>query len=241
MTYIRSRRFASALQRLASTNERVIEIALGSGFDTQESFTRAFKKAFGITPASYRKNHSRLPFVRKARFDLTYLSHINQNLSLEPEIRVEPALGLVGMRTRFFSVDSEKNDFARKLPALWAQFMPRMGEVRHRTAGVAYGVIRQTPEMSDELEYHAAVPVAERGQLPQGMESLTLPSARYARFTHQGRVALLDKTVNYIYSTWLARSGMRHTYGADQEIYGPDYKADSEDSVIHYAIPVESV
>ena len=50
-TYIRSRRLANALDKLAGTKERVLEIALASGFETQESFTRAFKLAFGVTPA----------------------------------------------------------------------------------------------------------------------------------------------------------------------------------------------
>jgi AraC family transcriptional regulator len=53
-TYIRSRRFSQALEQLAATQERVLDIALAAGFETQESFTRAFKKAFSVTPARLR-------------------------------------------------------------------------------------------------------------------------------------------------------------------------------------------
>lgn len=59
-----------------------------------------------------------------------------------------------------------------------------------------------------------------------------------AKFTHSGQVEHLDRTVNYIYSSWLLRSGMRHTYDCDLEIYGPQYRPNSDDSLIHYAIPV---
>jgi AraC family transcriptional regulator len=45
-------------------------------------------------------------------------------------------------------------------------------------------------------------------------------------------------TVNYIYSSWLLQSGLRHTYGCDLEFYGSEYEANSEKSVIYYAIPV---
>ena len=71
-TYIRSRRLANALDKLANTRERILEIALASGFETQESFTRAFKLAFGVTPASYRRFGSRFQFLRKVQFDASY-------------------------------------------------------------------------------------------------------------------------------------------------------------------------
>ncbi len=237
-TYVRSRRFAHALDALVTTRARIIEIALAAGFESQESFTRAFKKAFGVTPAEYRRRGVRSPFVRKARFDAEYLSHINGNLSLEPDVYEQPALQLVGLRTCFFSIDSEKNNMADKLPALWGAFLPRMGEIPHRAAGPAYGVVRQTAAKTDELEYHAAVAVERLVAAPDGMVSLVLPPARYAKFTHQGKVANLDRTVSYVYSTWLARSGLHHTYGADLELYGAEYDPESERSVIYYAIPI---
>ena len=240
-TYIRSRRLANALDKLASSNERIIEIALASGFETQESFTRAFKLAFGVTPAEYRRRHSEFKFLRKVQFDREYLQHIHEGISLEPEIYDQPTQLYVGLHTRFFGIDSEKNNMARKLPALWAQFQERVGEVRENISDNLFGIVRQTKAQTDELEYFAVAQVARVGQveaLPSGMVHVQLPATRYARFTHRGPVGAVDRTVNYIYSSWLARSGMRHTYGADIEHYGPDYDPESEQSVIRYAIPV---
>ena len=54
-TYIRSRRLANALVKLFNTKQRIIEIAVAAGFESQESFTRAFKKAFDMTPNQARK------------------------------------------------------------------------------------------------------------------------------------------------------------------------------------------
>ncbi len=67
---------------------------------------------------------------------------------------------------------------------------------------------------------------------------MTLPATRYARFTHHGEVDNLDRTVNYIYSSWLAGTGLRHTWAADIEYYGPEFQANSPASLMHYAIPV---
>lgn len=237
-TYVRSRRFANALNSLAHTDERILEIALASGFDSQEAFTRAFKKAFGVTPASYRKTNKSSQILRKVRFDEDYLTHLHAGVSLEPELYVQPAMVLVGMNTRFFSVDSEKNNIADKIPSLWGGFLARLAEVPHTVPGTCYGVVRQTPEKTDELEYLAAIEVDDARSVPNGMVQFHLPSGRYAKFAHRGHMQRLDQTVNYIYSSWIARSGMRHTYGADVEFYGAGYQQDSEDSVIHYAIPV---
>jgi AraC family transcriptional regulator len=239
-TYIRSRRFSEALEQLASTQQRVLDIALATGFHTQESFTRAFKKAFSVTPAHYRKHASQLAFMRKVRFDADYLHHIRGSLSLEPEIYEQPSLQLVGMCTRFFGIDSEKNNMAQKLTSLWDAFLPHLNDVPHRAdESCCYGVIRQTAQHSDELEYWAVAPVSHVDQLPVGLMSLHLPAARYARFAHRGLVSNLNMTVNYIYSSWLLQSNLHHTYGCDLEYYGAQYKANSDESVIYYAIPVE--
>ena len=67
---------------------------------------------------------------------------------------------------------------------------------------------------------------------------LHVPAARYATFTHTGPAETLDHTVNFIYSAWLARSGERHSYGADLELYDHRFDATSDKSVMEYAIPL---
>lgn len=57
--YIQKRRLANAALLLRSSSLPVIYIALQYGFDSQEAFTRAFKKVYGLPPGQYRKilNH----------------------------------------------------------------------------------------------------------------------------------------------------------------------------------------
>lgn len=237
-TYVRSRRFARALDALAHTDERVLEIAFAAGFDSQEAFTRAFKKAFGVTPARYRKSHRAIPFLRKPRFDEDYLRHLHGGVSLEPEVRVHPARSMIGLATRFFGSDSEKNNFGTKLPALWGAFMPRLEEITKAPRPTGYGIIAQLGAETDELRYLAALEVGADAKVPRGMVRMELPEARYATFRHRGHLRDLDITVNYIYSSWLARAGVRHTGGPDVEVYGPGYRHESADSEVLYSIPV---
>ncbi len=236
--YIRSRRMARSLDALLTTDARILDIALRAGFESQESFTRAFKRQFDLTPRQYRKLGDKSRFLEKVRFDAEYLQHINGNVSLTPEVRPQPTLNLVGMRTHFFSVDSEKNNIGEQLPPLWEQFLARLGEVERAVPGVCYGVVRQSEVDGDRLEYHAAAEVPVDADPPPGMVRVQVPAATYARFEHRGPARDIDRTVNYIYSTWLANSGHRHSYGADLEIYGEGYHPTSSDSTMSYAIPL---
>lgn len=56
--YIRYRKMAQALWELRYTDMRILEIAQNNGFQTQESFTRAFKSVFCTTPYQFRENRS---------------------------------------------------------------------------------------------------------------------------------------------------------------------------------------
>lgn len=53
--YIRNRRLASASALLLYTNEEIIEIAFRCRFESQEAFTRAFKKVYDMPPGRYRR------------------------------------------------------------------------------------------------------------------------------------------------------------------------------------------
>jgi len=237
-TYIRSRRLANALEKLLTSNQKIIEIAVTAGFESQESFTRAFKKAFDMTPNEARRIGDKNLFLKKIEFNKEYLKHISHSVSLEPEIVTQDKLLLVGMKTQFYSVDSEKNNIADKLPLLWDEFLPRMDEIEYGLSGVGYGVIQQTKDQTDLLEYYAVREVTQIKTLPEGMVSIEIPKSRYAKFIHKGDVKNINNTVNYIYSSWLLQAGKRHSYGADLEIYGEGYIPDSDDSIIHYAIPL---
>lgn len=239
-TYIRSRRLASSLDKLLTSDMRIIDIAFCAGFESQQSFSRAFKDSFKLTPNEYRKLADKSLFLNKLQFNREYLAHLKKNVSLTPQVYQRSEMLLVGCRTRFYSVDSQKNNIADKLPGLWAEFVGRIPEVAHSIGGTCYGVIQQVAEDSDLLEYHAAIAVSRLGAVPKGMHSIVIDKSRYAMFTHKGAATALDNTVNYVYSSWLLGSGETHSGGPDLEVYGRDYDPHSKESVIHYAIPLHA-
>ena len=46
----------ASFQLVKNPQERVINIALDAGFENPESFSRAFKNTFGLTPSEYSKD-----------------------------------------------------------------------------------------------------------------------------------------------------------------------------------------
>lgn len=54
--YLRQRRLAFALKEVRDSEKGFLEIALDHGFSSHEAFTRAFKRAYGVTPSAYRKS-----------------------------------------------------------------------------------------------------------------------------------------------------------------------------------------
>src|SRR5881628_348072 len=58
--HVRRLRLERAAQQLRTRRESVTEIAFDAGYETLESFSRAFRAAFGTPPSTFRRNH-RLP------------------------------------------------------------------------------------------------------------------------------------------------------------------------------------
>jgi len=55
MQYLTRWRLALAAQMLRSSREAIVRVAERSGYESEASFNRAFKREFGIPPAAWRK------------------------------------------------------------------------------------------------------------------------------------------------------------------------------------------
>ncbi|TCZ78789.1 AraC family transcriptional regulator [Paenibacillus albiflavus] len=64
-SYIRIRRLTNAASELLTTDQRILDIALDYQFESQEAFTRAFKKMYHMTPGKYRTFMSKLIYMRE--------------------------------------------------------------------------------------------------------------------------------------------------------------------------------
>jgi len=53
--YIRERKLQLAAEDLKNTSDRILDISVRYGFDSQQSFTRTFGKQFNTSPGAYRR------------------------------------------------------------------------------------------------------------------------------------------------------------------------------------------
>ena len=60
--YINKRRMEKASEELTQTHQPIIDIALKYQYGSQESFSRAFSRIYGLTPAKYRKMYASRKF-----------------------------------------------------------------------------------------------------------------------------------------------------------------------------------
>lgn len=71
--YIKLRRLACAVSSLKNSDSHIVDIAAKYGFGGRETFSRAFKAAYGLSPSQYRSNPIGLNFFDKPNLLLNYV------------------------------------------------------------------------------------------------------------------------------------------------------------------------
>ena len=234
--YVRKRRLSEAARRILAGDEKLIEIALSCGYDSQEAFTRAFKTMFGTTPGAFRKRGFMLLEKKPATFDM--MMHLEDGgLTMQPEI-VEQAEELVsGMGSSF-----AENPFWQ-INKLWDDFNQRENEIPNLKGNYALGVCMPRHDdlpikEGDTFVYIAGRPVTSLDKVPEGMVAVKIPARKYARFTHKGPLTNLPHTVNYIWGTWLPKSEYKHANSPDFELYDERFDVKSLSGEIDIFVPI---
>ena len=104
--YIRNRRLTLAGTELASTREKVIDVAYKYGYDNPESFSKAFQKFHGITPSQARSSGVMLKSFSRLSIKVTLEGGSIMNYRIEEK----PAMLLTGYKRRFTGSPNDKQD-----------------------------------------------------------------------------------------------------------------------------------
>lgn len=95
--YIRNRRLALAGAELAMSDAKVIDVALKYGYESPDSFARAFQKFHGILPSQARNDGSNL----KSFSRLVLKFSLEGGTTMNYRIETKPQLALIGYKRRF--------------------------------------------------------------------------------------------------------------------------------------------
>lgn len=233
--YLRRRRLTQAAISLLDTKREIIQIAFDYQFETQESFTRAFKSLFEITPARYRKMQIPKIGQYQLKIDLIHIPKAKGVLEMKPKIIEKDEFKVVGLSKNY--VFKQPND----IPELWAEFNRRENEIKNtRSNGIYYGVCIQTDDKSEEFGYVACVEVSDFDAIPAGMKELTIPTQNYAVFTAQG-VQNIQPTFEYIYGKWTNESEYELENSPDFEFYDERFNPENPlEGEIDVYIPIKT-
>lgn len=94
--YVSKRRLSQAAQKLRSGNDSVLQISLGAGFNSPESFARAFKKNFGLPPRTYRSGTAEIALFEKISLVERDFKNMNSSVTVDFELVELPETVYVG-------------------------------------------------------------------------------------------------------------------------------------------------
>ena len=183
--YIRRVRLSSTTMKF-KTNLNITQIAQISGYETNASFSKAFKNHFGITPKEFSKN------AKDKKGDEM----------LEPKIvEIEPIEVLYVRKTGSYMLSADE---------AWKTMVAFVKENQLFEKAVArYGISHDNPKVIEEynLRYDACLELDECINPKGEVSSKQISGGKYALFMHKGSVSLIGETFRNI-GDWIVKSGV---------------------------------
>ncbi len=237
--YIRARRLSRAALALRASSHSILDIALLYHFDSQQTFTRTFKKQFGLTPAVYRhascwSAKGLCPPIRLGKTQLPQPKFINI-----------PDMPLMGV-TRIYHSSFERIErlFHSDLRApFWRQYLDGANII----PPVLYGLHRLEPGNTIDndrdiiLNYTIAMQLGTFSESMPMARPVMLEGGDYAQFNYEGYVEEFQNFIQLIDDTMVPLLGLTRRQGLDIERFHPrnDEKLFSSDFLrCDYLIPI---
>lgn len=226
--YCRRRLLTKAVYALKESDVSILNLALDTGYETQESFTRAFKNMFGVNPGRIKKDNINLETSCQVALDRDALNHIGSGgISLQPDFREYDAISISGV-----SVEIDYDD-VWQADSVWQEYFKRTESVPDVTYGVCQGTVAGNA-LSSRLTYLAG----HEGRDDRFVQ-VSLESGQYAVFKHSGDLKDIITTLKYIWQIWVPRNNITLREVPDFEVYGPKFDQQSLKGEIEIWLPVK--
>lgn len=216
--YIKARRVANAKPLLKATNLRIADIALEYGFNSHESFTKAFKEIYCITPEAYRRNNLLLTDFLKPDLSI-YYTMVDEDVPLMVDDMVLEINQRVLKETEYYRGVSKKIDSkemntvgVNTLIELWDAFLEKKKGIPNLLAeGLSIDYF-STDAIPGKVQYFVG---ASSDNSPiNGFNQLSVEPGKYYVCTFEAESFdylvedALYKANNYFFETWLKRHGI---------------------------------
>ncbi|MCR8630419.1 AraC family transcriptional regulator [Paenibacillus radicis (ex Xue et al. 2023)] len=230
--YIRRRRLTLAAFELKDSNVKVIDIALKYGYNSPDSFTRAFQNMHGLTPSEARNNGHSL----KAYPQMTFQLSIRGGMEMNYRIEEKEAFRIVGIMKRVPIIFNGVN------PAIASMWESLDVETIHKLKSLSnvkpVGLLSASTNFSEgrmeekgELDHF--IGVATTLECPANLTQLEVSASTWAVFEAVGPFPdTLQNVWGRIYSEWFPSSNYEQIEGPeilwnkDKDVTSPTFQSE---------------
>jgi AraC family transcriptional regulator len=240
-SHVRRLRLERAATQLKLSDLPVTRIALEAGYETHESFTRAFREMFGASPSGFRAGNGA---GREAAAP--------SGIHYRPDGRLEDFeplhTGGKGMKVKIVREKPVRVAFVRHVGpydqcgSAWEKLCEWAGPRGYLGAGTRFlGLCHDDPEITppERIRYDACITVDEAFDAEGEIGVQTIEGGDYAMTTHFGPYDKLGETYAMLLGQWVPRNGRQVRSAPGFEVYYNDPgETDPEDLVTDVHVPL---
>ncbi|PYY28152.1 AraC family transcriptional regulator [Paenibacillus illinoisensis] len=220
--YIRRRRLTLAAHELVQSEQKIIDLAYKYGYDTPESFSKAFRRQHGVAPSEVRKSSTSVKSYNRLAIQVS----LKGAEPMDYKIVEQAEFSLVGIKQAYSYADGEN---LREIPKMWEKAYANGTEDRliALNNGAIQGLlgvcVDQTEIKGKQMEYW--IGTAYHGEIPEGLSSLTIPASKWSVFEVKGPLPeSLQNLWKQIVSEWFPSNPYEHARTPELEVYaGPHH------------------
>lgn len=190
--YIRKRRLSLAGSELIQSNQKIIDIALKYGYDSPDSFTKAFIRFHGVTPTAVRKEGAMIKSYAPLKINFT----LKGGYTMDYKMKEKEAFTVMGIAKSFGYENAPI-----EVPQFWQEFF-QTG--KNKTVCGMYGINMDLEMGGNQFEYMIADDYDPTKEIPEGFVTKVIPKHTWAVFACIGPSSKMMKEINErIFSEWL--------------------------------------
>ncbi|NBI29653.1 helix-turn-helix domain-containing protein [Chengkuizengella marina] len=207
--YIRKRRLTLAAQELTNTKTKVINVALKYGYETPESFSKAFRRVHGISPSQVRDSNVSLVAFPRITFHISLKGEKEMNY----KIIKKDSFKVLGKGIKVPMVKEESRAYILKFreelqqESVDKQILSITGEKD------LLGLIMDIDHEREEFTYFIGAIVSDHEDL-KNYEQREISSTSWAVFESIGAMPdAVSKVWDRIYTEWFPSTGYEQLSG----------------------------
>lgn len=201
--YIRYRRLYMAALEAISQNEKIIDLAYKYGYDTPESFTKAFSRFHGVSPKQMQGDAKKIKTFLPLRINVS----VKGGNDMDYVVEKMEEMKVIGYERNFSYETSYK-----EIPKFWDEFCADCtnGKNDEQIQAISeecmigeFGICIEDNSKEKEFLYMIAGKY-NGNNVPQGMKIFEIPALEWAKFKCTGPMPGSLQAVNtQIFKEWL--------------------------------------